>query len=89
MLEELHISNLAVIEDTTLNFESEYVALLGETGAGKSLIVSSLNLLLGERADFSLIRDKEKKATISALFSLSSDFYLDMRKFMNTSITIS
>ncbi len=74
MLEELHISNLAVIEDTTLNFESEYVALLGETGAGKSLIVSSLNLLLGERADFSLIRDKEKKATISALFSLSSDF---------------
>ena len=74
MLEELHISNLAVIEDTTLNFESVYVALLGETGAGKSLIVSSLNLLLGERADFSLIRDKEKKATISALFSLSSDF---------------
>ncbi len=74
MLEELHISNLAVIEDTTLHFESEYVALLGETGAGKSLIVSSLNLLLGERADFSLIRDKEKKAIISALFTLSSDF---------------
>ncbi len=74
MLEELHISNLAVIEDTTLRFESEYVALLGETGAGKSLIVSSLNLLLGERADFSLIRDKEKKATISALFTLNSDF---------------
>lgn len=74
MLEELHISNLAVIEDTTLNFDSEYVALLGETGAGKSLIVSSLNLLLGERADFSLIRDKEKKATISALFSLTDAF---------------
>lgn len=74
MLEELHISNLAVIEDTTLRFESEYVALLGETGAGKSLIVSSLNLLLGERADFSLIRDKEKKATISALFTLTDEF---------------
>lgn len=74
MLEELHISNLAVIEDTTLCFDSSYVALLGETGAGKSLIVSSLNLLLGERSDFSLMRDKEKKASVCALFTLSPSF---------------
>ena len=79
MLEELHISNLAVIEDTTLCFDSSYVALLGETGAGKSLIVSSLNLLLGERSDFSLMRDKEKKASICALFTLSPS-YQGMKK---------
>ena len=74
MLQELHITNLAVIEDTTLSFNSNYVALVGETGAGKSLIVFSLNLLLGQRVDFSLIRDKEKKAIISATFCLSDDF---------------
>lgn len=52
MIQELHISNLAVIEDTTLEFSSNFVSLIGETGAGKSLIVDSLNLLKGEKADF-------------------------------------
>lgn len=74
MLEELHISNLAVIEDTTLYFHGNDTALVGETGAGKSLIVTSLNLLLGERADYSLVRDKTKKAIISGVFTLSEDF---------------
>ena len=45
MIKELHITNLAVIEDTTIEFESNYTALIGETGAGKSLIVNSLSLL--------------------------------------------
>ena len=72
MILELHIKNLAVIEDTSLNFSSSYVALLGETGAGKSLIVASLSLLLGERSDYSLVRDKKEKAVISALFKLNS-----------------
>ncbi len=74
MLEELHISNLAVIEDTTLFFHGMDTALVGETGAGKSLIVTSLNLLLGERVDYSLVRDKNRKAIISGVFSLSEDF---------------
>lgn len=72
MIQELHIKNLAVIEDITLNFSGSYVALLGETGAGKSLIVASLSLLLGERSDYSLVRDKKEKAIISALFKLNS-----------------
>lgn len=70
MIEELHIENLAVREDATLEFDKRDVALVGETGAGKSLVVSSLLLLRGERADYSLVRDKKKKACISALFSL-------------------
>lgn len=74
MLKELHISNLAVIEDTTLEFNSNYTALVGETGAGKSLIINSLSLLMGEKADFSLLRNKEKKANISALFSLDEKY---------------
>ena len=74
MIEELRIVNLAVIEDTTLTFPTLYTALVGETGAGKSLVVDSLSLLSGERGDFSLVRDKEKKAFVSALFKLSKDF---------------
>lgn len=74
MIEELHIANLAVIQDTTLHFEERNTCLLGETGAGKSLIVNSLGLLVGERCDFSLLRDKEKKAVVSALFTLDDGF---------------
>ena len=74
MIEELHISNLAVIEDTTLDFTSPYTALIGETGAGKSLVVESLSLLSGERSDFTLVRDKNKKASVSALFHLEDHF---------------
>lgn len=74
MLEEVNIKNLAVIEDTTLHFESKETALVGETGAGKSLVVDSLSLLSGERADSSLVRDTSKKATVSARFSLTDAF---------------
>jgi len=74
MLQELHIQNLAVIEDTTLSFEKRSTALVGETGAGKSLIVDSLSLLRGAKADFSLVRDPSKKATVSALFRLEAPF---------------
>lgn len=74
MIQELHIENLAVREDATLEFTSQDVALVGETGAGKSLVVSSLLLLRGERADYSLVRDKRKKASVSALFVPSKEF---------------
>lgn len=73
MISELHISNLAVIEDTTLEFESDYVSLIGETGAGKSLIVNSLSLLKGQKADFSLIRNPKEKAIVSALFRVNEN----------------
>lgn len=74
MITELHISNLAVIEDTTLDFSSDYMALIGETGAGKSLIINSLSFLKGQKADFSLLRNPKEKAQISARFIPSKDF---------------
>ena len=77
MIQELHISNLAVIEDTTLEFASNFVSLIGETGAGKSLIVDSLNLLKGDKADFSLVRDQKKKANVIATFSIDEKFLLE------------
>mgnify|MGYP002675517862 CR=1 FL=1 len=86
MIQELHISNLAVIEDTTLEFPSSYVSLVGETGAGKSLVVSSLGLLKGEKADYSLVRDDKKKAVVIGVFSLSARFlsnHPEMKEFLD------
>lgn len=74
MILELHIHNLAVIEDTVLTFHDKDTALIGQTGAGKSLIVNSLLLLTGSRSDFSLVRDTNKKAYVSALFKLDDAF---------------
>ncbi len=74
MILELHISNFATIEETSLIFNKKSTALIGETGAGKSLIVNSLLLLTGARSDFSLLRDPEKKASVSALFQVEKAF---------------
>lgn len=74
MILELHIHNLAVIEDTTMEFTSRNTALIGETGAGKSLVVNSLLLLTGSRSDFSLVRDSSRKAFVSALFHIEDGF---------------
>lgn len=69
MIKELSIQNLAVIENASLDLDSPYLSLLGETGAGKSLIVDSLLLLSGNKADKSVIRQGKKEAVVSALFS--------------------
>lgn len=74
MLTSLHIKNLALMEDASVELEKPSIALIGETGAGKSLIVESLSLLFGARADYSFVRDREKKASVSALFVLEEEF---------------
>ena len=74
MLKELLINNLAVIKNSEMEFTAKYTSLVGETGAGKSLIVDALSLLKGQKADFSLIRDKDKKASITAVFELDTHF---------------
>ena len=72
MLKELVVSNLAIIENIDVKFDSGLTVLLGETGAGKSLIIDSLSLLLGERAATELIRNGEDKATIKGVFSINN-----------------
>jgi DNA repair protein RecN (Recombination protein N) len=70
MLVRLHIQNLAVVADASLDFEAGLTVLSGSTGAGKSLILGAVNLLLGERFGPGAIRAGEQKAVVEGLFSL-------------------
>jgi DNA repair protein RecN (Recombination protein N) len=71
VLTELRIKNYAVIEDLSLRVEPGLVVLTGETGAGKSIIVGALTLLLGERATTDVIRAGEDRALVEAVFDIS------------------
>lgn len=73
MLSSLHIENIAVIKSLDIDFSSGFTVLTGETGAGKSIIIDCIGLLLGNRADRELIRHGEEKATVTGIFSLITD----------------
>ena len=73
MIESLHIENVAVVKSLDIEFNAGMTALTGETGAGKSIIIDSLNLLLGARADKELLRNGESRAEVSALFTQLRD----------------
>ena len=73
MLEVLHIENIAVVKKIDIEFSAGLTVLTGETGAGKSIIVDSLNLISGARAEKELIRNGETRAEVSALFSHIDD----------------
>ena len=80
MLINLSVKNFAIIEDVNISFKSGLTVLTGETGAGKSLIIDSISLLLGERANSEMIRNGEEKATITGLFYFNNkrlSAYLD------------
>jgi DNA repair protein RecN (Recombination protein N) len=68
MLKELRIKNLAIIDDLTVRFENGLNVLTGETGAGKSIIVDSLSLCLGSRAQPDILRAGEREAVVQAYF---------------------
>lgn len=68
MINSLYIKNIALIREHNLNFSSGLNVLSGETGAGKSIIIDSLNFVLGDRADKSLIRYGQSSATVEAVF---------------------
>ena len=72
MLTELRIRNFAIIEQVNLPLSEGFNVLSGETGAGKSIIVGALGLLLGERASADLIRSGADKATVEGVFDISS-----------------
>lgn len=72
MLTTLSIKNYALIEDINIGLQSGFTIITGETGAGKSIMLGALGLLLGDRADFSSIRDTEKKCVIEGTFGISN-----------------
>jgi len=75
----LRIKNLALVEDLEWNLEPGFTAITGETGAGKSIIIGALNLLLGERADKSLIRTGAEACTVEAIFASKNFSALNRR----------
>ena len=73
MLKALSIKNIAVIENVNIDFDKGFNILTGETGAGKSIIIDSLNLLKGERAQKNIIRNGETKARVDGVFELGKN----------------
>lgn len=70
MLTNLSIKNYALIDELNVSFTDGFTCITGETGAGKSILLGGLALVLGKRADLSSLRDKDKKCTIEAEFKI-------------------
>jgi DNA repair protein RecN (Recombination protein N) len=73
MLEQLSIKNVAVIDRLDVSFKDGVTVLTGETGAGKSIIIDSINMILGGRANKELIRHGTEKAEVQAVFSMNEE----------------
>ena len=80
MLTNLYIENIAVIEKTSIDFSDGLNVLTGETGAGKSIIIDSINAVLGNRTSRELIRNGCENAFVSAVFSSPSERALSVLK---------
>src|SRR5205085_9811939 len=86
MLKNLYIHNYAIIDEISIDFSSQLNVITGETGAGKSILMGALSLILGDRADTSVLQNREKKCVVEGAFfspentvvrSLLSQMYLD------------
>ncbi len=72
MLVSLHIENYALIRESDIVFGSGFVTITGETGAGKSILLGALGLLLGQRADTAVLADKNRKCVVEAQFDIAA-----------------
>ena len=68
MLLSLSVQNYALIEQLNINFSNQFATITGETGAGKSILLGALGLIMGNRADLSSLKDKEKKMRSGSQF---------------------
>ncbi len=69
MLSQLYIENIAVIQKATIQLDHGFNVFTGETGAGKTILISAINAVLGARTSRSIIRSGESRAVVSALFA--------------------
>ena len=72
MLQKLHIQNYAIIDEIIIDFSGKLNIITGETGAGKSILMGALSLILGERADSAALLNREKKCVIEGYFAAGS-----------------
>lgn len=70
MLQKLYISNYALIQEVNLDFQKGLTIITGETGAGKSILLGAMHLLLGDRTDASMVKDTSKKCIIEAVWNI-------------------
>ena len=81
MLQTLHIKNFALIEQLHIDFSGSFSTITGETGAGKSILLGALGLVLGNRADLTSLKDKEQKCVVEAHFNIGAyqlnDFFAE------------
>ncbi len=80
MLTKLHIQNYAIIDEIEINFSSALNIITGETGAGKSILMGALNLILGERADTSALLNTNKKCFVEGFFDVQNN--ISIKKFL-------
>ncbi len=73
MLQKLRIQNYAIIDELVINFTDKLNIITGETGAGKSILMGALDLVLGKRADTAVLKDKAKKCIVEASFQLKNN----------------
>lgn len=73
MLQNLHVKNLALIEEAEVDFKPGLNILSGETGAGKSIIIGSINLALGEKVQKEMLRENEENALVELVFSVENE----------------
>lgn len=83
MLQKLHIQNYAIIDDLSIDFQHHLNIITGETGAGKSILMGALSLILGERADSSVLLQKEKKCVVEGWFD--ADKNKSIKQFLTAS----
>lgn len=77
MLKQLTIRNYTIIRELSIRFEEGFNVITGETGAGKSILIGALSLVLGQRADTGVLYDKEKKSIVEACFRMQQDDFAD------------
>ena len=73
MLHRLHIQNYAIIDEISIDFSSGLNIITGETGAGKSILMGALSLILGERSGSNTLLNKEKKCVIEGYFTVKEN----------------
>lgn len=81
MLQRLHIQNYAIIDSVTIDFSGSLNVITGETGAGKSILMGALNLVLGQRADSMVLLDKAKKCIVEGVFATKANS--EIKKFLS------